>query len=160
MDVSGVGSCCVDVSGVGSCCVDVSGASSCCVDVSGASSCCVADATAEVVLETLSETVNATVVPEKKSVVARRMIAEVEAALRTESAASVSARFSEYQLEFPKLFAILLNRDYPRDVLSLMIAQLEKVENGRTSQHDASVAVGSVLVNQFVKPQFGHASPK
>ena len=125
----------LDVSG--SCCVDVSG--SCCVDVSGAR--CVA---AE---------------PEKKSIVARRMIAEVEAALKTESAASVSARFSEYQLEFPKLFAILLNRDYPRDVLSLMIAQLEKVENGKTTQHDASVAVGSVLVAQFVKPQFDHASP-
>ena len=148
VDVSG-GGCCVDVSG-GGCCVDVSGG--CCVDVSGGSGC----AAAEVVLETLSETV----VPEKKSVVARRMIAEVEEALRTESAASVSARFSEYQLEFPKLFAILLSRDYPRDVLSLMIAQLEKVENGRTSQHDASVAVGSVLVAQFVKPQFDHASPK
>ena len=97
--------------------------------------------------------------PEKKSVVARRMIEEVERALLTESPASVSSRFAEYQLEFPKLFATLLNRDYPRDVLELMIAQIEKVESGRTSQHDASVAVGSVLVNQFVKPQMGLANP-
>ena len=99
-------------------------------------------------------------VPEKKSVVARRMIEEVEKALLTESPAVVSSRFAEYQLEFPKLFATLLNRDYPRDVLGLMISQIEKVESGRMSQHDASVAVGSVLVNQFVKPQMGSANPK
>jgi len=30
--------------------------------------------------------------------------------------------------------------------------QLEKMENGQISQHDASVAVGSVLVDKFVKP--------
>ena len=98
--------------------------------------------------------------PEKKSVVARRMIAEVEEALKTESPASVAARFVEYQQEFPKLFAILLNRDYPRDVLSMMLSQLEKVESGRTSQHDASVVVGGALVNQFVKPQLGLSNPK
>ena len=97
---------------------------------------------------------------EKKSVVARRMIAEVEEALKTQTPAQVSAQFSDYQSEFPKLFAILLNRDYPRDVLSLMLLQLEKIEAGKTSQHDASVAVGSVLVNQFVKPQLGLSSQK
>lgn len=102
----------------------------------------------------------ATEPPEKKSVVARRMIAEVEEALKTESPASVAARFVEYQQEFPKLFAILLNRDYPRDVLSMMLSQLEKVESGRTSQHDASVVVGGALVNQFVKPQLGLSNPK
>ena len=98
--------------------------------------------------------------PEKKSVVARRMIEEVGEALKTESPASVSARFSDYQAEFPKLFAILLNRDYPRDVLLMMIAQIENVENGKTSKHDASVAVGAVLVDRFVKPQLGPATPK
>jgi len=30
--------------------------------------------------------------------------------------------------------------------------QLEKMEDGQISQHDASVAVGSVLVEKFVKP--------
>jgi hypothetical protein len=88
------------------------------------------------------------------------MIEEVREALKTESPASVSARFSDYQAEFPKLFAILLNRDYPRDVLSMMIAQIENVESGKTSKHDASVAVGAVLVDRFVKPQLGPATPK
>ena len=98
--------------------------------------------------------------PEKKSIVAKRMIEEVRNALKTESPAAVSARFSDYQAEFPKLFAILLNRDYPHDVLSMMIAQIEGVENGKMSKHDASVAVGAVLVERFVKPQLGPANPK
>ena len=97
-------------------------------------------------------------VVEKKSVRARRMIQEVEAALKIGNAASVSAQFSEHQLEFPTLFAILLRRDYPRDVLASLLSQLEKVESGQTSQHDASVAVGGVLVDRFVKPQLGLSS--
>jgi hypothetical protein len=151
----------LDLSGAVCCTYDLSANPvTCILDVSGGGpkacepSCC--ECSCEVA-ETATVPVAA---PEKKSVVARRMIAEVEKALQTESAASVSSRFAEYQLEFPKLFATLLNRDYPRDVLGLMIAQIEKVENGRMSQHDASVAVGSVLVNQFVKPQMGNANPK
>ena len=90
---------------------------------------------------------------EKKSVRARRMMEEVQEALKTQTPASVAARFPDWEAEFPKLFATLLRPDYPRAVLGMMIDQLEQVENGKTTQHDASVAVGGVLVNQFVKPQ-------
>jgi hypothetical protein len=96
-----------------------------------------------------------TVVTEPKSVRARRMIEEVTAALTTESPAQVSAQFSDYQKEFPRIFAMLLTRTYPADMLEMMLQQLESVEDGRTSQHNASVHVGTVLVDQFVKPQLG-----
>ena len=91
--------------------------------------------------------------PEKKSVVARRMIAEVSEALKTQTAATVMSQFVDYQTEFPTLFATLLRPDYPRGVLEMMLSQLEAVESGKTTQHDASV-----LVNQFVKPQLSPAS--
>lgn len=94
-----------------------------------------------------------TVVTEPKSVRARRMIEEVNAALAAESAAQVSSRFSDYQKEFPRIFAMLITRSYPEDLLEMMLRQLESVEDGRTSQHNASVHVGTVLVDQFVKPQ-------
>ncbi len=94
-----------------------------------------------------------TVVMEPKSVRARRMIEEVTAALTSESAAQVSSRFSDYQKEFPRIFAMLITRSYPEDLLEMMLRQLESVEDGRTSQHNASVHVGTVLVDQFVKPQ-------
>ena len=96
-----------------------------------------------------------TVVTEAKSVRARRMITEVTTALKAESPAQVSSRFSDYQKEFPRIFAMLISRSYPEDLLEMMLRQLESVEDGRTSQHNASVHVGTVLVDQFVKPQLG-----
>jgi hypothetical protein len=35
----------------------------------------------------------------------------------------------------------------------MMVDQLERVERGSVSQHNASVAVGTVLVDRIVKPQ-------
>ena len=99
------------------------------------------------------------VATELRSIRARRMIAEVNAALATESPAQVSSRFSDYQKEFPRIFAMLITRTYPTDVLEMMLRQLESVEDGRTSQHNASVHVGTVLVDQFVKPQLAGSPP-
>jgi hypothetical protein len=92
---------------------------------------------------------------EKKSVKVRRMIAEVNEAMKTKVASSVAAQFPDYEKEFPAIFKILVNPNpalYPPNVLEMMIAQLEKIESGSSSQHDASVAVGAVLVDKFVKP--------
>ncbi len=90
---------------------------------------------------------------EQKSVRARRMITEVESALETQTPAQVSAHFGEFQREFPKIFEMLLTRTYNRGFLEMMLQQLERMERGAVSQHDASVAVGTVLVEEIVKPQ-------
>lgn len=92
-----------------------------------------------------------------KSERARRMIFEVEKALETETPAQVASRFSEEQAEFPRIFEMLLTRNYNRSFLEMMLQQLERVESGRVSQHDASVAVGKVLVDEIVKPQLKNA---
>jgi hypothetical protein len=81
------------------------------------------------------------------------MVTDVEAALATQTPAQVSSQFAEYQREFPKIFEMLLTRTYRRDFLDMMIGQLERVERGATSQHNASVAVGTLLVEEIVKPQ-------
>ncbi len=91
--------------------------------------------------------------PETRSVRVRRMIQDVETALQTQTAAQVSAQFAEYQTEFPRIFEMLLTRTYNRDLMAMMIDQYERVERGTKSQHDASVAVGTVLVDKIVKPQ-------
>ena len=90
---------------------------------------------------------------EPRSVRARRMIAEIEEALETQTPAQVVSRFPAWQTEFPKIFEILLSRTYKRDFLEMMLQQLEKVERGTVSQHNASVAVGTMLVEKVVKPQ-------
>lgn len=97
---------------------------------------------------------------EKRSVMARRMIQEVEAALETQTPAQVASQFAEYQKAFPKIFEMLLTRTYNREYMSVMLDQLERIESGRTSQHDASVAVGAVLVDGIVKPQLRAAGKK
>lgn len=81
------------------------------------------------------------------------MIIDVETALTTQTPAQVSTQFADYQREFPKIFEMLLTRTYRRDFLEMMLQQLERVERGTTSQHNASVAVGTVLVDEIVKPQ-------
>jgi hypothetical protein len=61
---------------------------------------------------------------EPRSVRVRRMILDIEDALKTETPAQVSSRFAEYQKEFPKIFELLLSRNYTRDILAMMIDQL------------------------------------
>ena len=100
-----------------------------------------------------------TVFTEPRSAVARRMIQEVTEALAVESPAQVSGKFSDYQKEFPRIFAMLLTRSYPEELLEMMLRQLEAVEDGRTSQHNASVQVGTVLVDRYVKPDLAGIPP-
>lgn len=88
------------------------------------------------------------------------MILEVEDALRTQTPAQVSANFAEWQTEFPKMFEMVLSRTYNREIMAVMLDQLERVERGNTSQHNASVAVGTILVDRIVKPQLDAAGAK
>jgi hypothetical protein len=90
----------------------------------------------------------------------RQWVLEVEEALRTQSPAQVSADFAEFQAEFPRIFEMVLTRTYPRDILEMMLKQLEKMEAGTMSQHNASVAVGGALVDRFVKPQLANTPKK
>jgi len=97
---------------------------------------------------------------ERRSVKARRMIEEVETALQTQTAAQVCSQFAEWQKEFPKIFEMLISQSYNRNFLNVMLEQLDKVERGVVSQHNASVAVGTLLVDGIVKPQLKNAGKK
>jgi hypothetical protein len=94
---------------------------------------------------------------EKRSVRIRRMIEELETALQTMTQTQVVSRFPEWQTEFPRIFTMVLSRTYDRDIMETMIQQFERVEQGKKSQHDASVTVGGVLVDKIVKPQLANA---
>jgi hypothetical protein len=92
-----------------------------------------------------------------KSQRVRNYIQQVEDALSTQTAAQVSSQFADFQKEFPKIFEMVLTRTYPRDLMAMMLDNLDKIERGARSQHDASVAVGTVLVDRIVKPQLAAA---
>jgi hypothetical protein len=97
---------------------------------------------------------------EPRSVRVKRMIVEVEEALQTMTPLQVSTQFAEWQSEFPKIFEMVLTRTYNREIMAIMIEQFERVERGSKSQHDASVSVGTVLVDRIVKPQLAAAGKK
>ena len=97
---------------------------------------------------------------EPRSVRVKRMIVEVEEALQTMTPLHVSTQFAEWQSEFPKIFEMVLTRTYNREIMAIMIEQFERVERGSKSQHDASVSVGTVLVDRIVKPQLAAAGKK
>ena len=88
-----------------------------------------------------------------RSALLRQMILDVEEALKTKTPAQVSTEFAEYQKDYPTVFETLLQKNYRRDILAMMVDQLDKVERGMVTQHNASVAVGTVIVDRIVKPQ-------
>jgi hypothetical protein len=85
------------------------------------------------------------------------MILDIEEAMKTKTPAQIGTEFADYQKEFPSIFAMLLKKDYRRDILAMMVDQLDKMERGDVSQHNASVNVGTILVDRIVKPQLGNA---
>jgi len=74
-------------------------------------------------------------------------------ALQTQTPAQVMTQFADFQKQFPQIFQLVLTRTYPRDIMAILLDNLDRVERGTRSQHDASVAVGTVLVDRIVKPQ-------
>ena len=90
----------------------------------------------------------------------RAVILDIEDAMKTMSPAQIASQFADYQKEFPSIFAMLLKKDYRRDILAMMVDQLDKMEQGDLSQHNASVAVGTMLVDRIVKPQLKGAERK
>ena len=88
---------------------------------------------------------------ESRSARVRLMVEEVTTALLSSSAAVVASQFPNYQTEFPRLFAMLLVPNFDRTILERLIQQMEQVEKGKTTQHQASVSVGTVLVDTYVK---------
>jgi IS4 transposase len=88
-----------------------------------------------------------------KSARVREMILDIEDAMKTKTPAQIGAEFADYQKEFPSIFAMLLKKDYRRDILAMMVDQLDKMERGDLTQHNASVNVGTMLVDRIVKPQ-------
>lgn len=97
---------------------------------------------------------------EPRSVYVKRLVQEIEHALETQTGAQVSTQFADFQKDFPKIFEMVVGRNYKREFLSMMLDQLDKKERGKTTQHDASVAVGTLLVERIVKPQLANAGKK
>ena len=96
----------------------------------------------------------------RRSVGARRMVDAVRAAqARGLKPAEIEAlpEMTQWKADYPRLFAMVNDPAHSPAMLYAMLAQLEAVEQGQRSTHDASVVVGTMLVNSYVRPQLGMA---
>jgi hypothetical protein len=92
----------------------------------------------------------------KRSVGARAMVEAIKAAQkRGLSKEEIEKELALEKENYPKLFGMVLDPRHSPAMLYAMLAQLEAVEDGAKSTHDASVAVGTILVNSFVRPKLG-----
>lgn len=66
---------------------------------------------------------------------------------------NVSTQFFEFENKYPTLFRKLVEEDCDQQQLNFMLSKLDQVRTGTQSQHDASVVVGQVLVDKYVKPE-------
>ncbi len=99
---------------------------------------------------------DATVRASKRSVGARTMVDAIKAArARGLTPSEIEAELAQWKEEYPRLFAMVLDPSHSPVLLNAMLAQLEAVEEAQRSTHDASVMIGTMLVNSFVRPKLG-----
>jgi hypothetical protein len=92
----------------------------------------------------------------KRSVTARQMVSAARAAAaRGLGADAIRAELGSQVEEYPKLFEMVMDPSHSPAMLDAILTQLEAVETGRRTTHDASVLVGTMLVNSFVRPKLG-----
>ena len=59
----------------------------------------------------------------------------------------------EFANNFPHLFIMVAsNEGYDKSTLDTMLGMIDKMAQSNLSQHDASIKVGSLLMNKFAKP--------
>ncbi len=69
-----------------------------------------------------------------------------------DSEETISSRVPDFVEQYPHLFKKLINHE-DLSPIQTMLAMLDRMGEGRLSQHQASVIVGKRLVDKFVTPQ-------
>jgi hypothetical protein len=64
----------------------------------------------------------------------------------------IKKKYSEFEEKYPKLFENVVSKDFDIDNLKYMLNQMNEISENNLSQHDASVGVGGMLVDKYIKP--------
>lgn len=62
------------------------------------------------------------------------------------------SKYPEFSSNYPTLFDKLFEPKFDKSILLNMMDQKQQIDSNLLSQHDASVKVGELLVNKYVKP--------
>jgi hypothetical protein len=61
-------------------------------------------------------------------------------------------KYPEFARDYPHLLEKLYENNFDLETLRYMLNQKQKMDTNKLSEHDASVKVGTVLVDKYVKP--------
>jgi len=73
---------------------------------------------------------------------------------------SMKSQYSYLYNNYEPIFGISCSKSYDYNRLATMLGLAQKVKSNQVSEHDASVQVGQILVDQIVKPQLDSAGVK
>ena len=91
----------------------------------------------------------------ERSAFIRSHIDQIKSMIKSgHSVDDIKSVFPDFSEQYPNLLEMLLRPGgFDENSLSLMIRMLEKMGQGKASQHEASIQVGQHLLNSYVKPQ-------
>jgi hypothetical protein len=90
--------------------------------------------------------------PVERAKYIREMIANITIWIaQGDSEEIIKFRCPDFVESYPELFKKIINRE-DLSPIRVMLASLDKMGEGKLSQHDASIIVGKTLVEKFVKP--------
>lgn len=61
--------------------------------------------------------------------------------------------YEEFKTEYPVLYKTCKSKKFEQRQLKFFLMKLRQIEENKTSEHDASVSIGTLLVDKYVKPQ-------
>lgn len=61
-------------------------------------------------------------------------------------------KYPDFAQHYPTLFEKLFDPNLDITTLRYMLAQKEKMNSNKLTEHDASIKVGTLLVDKYVKP--------
>ena len=61
-------------------------------------------------------------------------------------------KYPLFKENYPTLFEKLFDTTFDKKLLNLMLEEKKNIDSNTVSQHNASVKIGEVLVNKYVKP--------
>jgi hypothetical protein len=70
----------------------------------------------------------------------------------TESLDFYESKYPGFSSNYPVLSEKLFEKDLDKDTLKYLLNEKQKIAQNKTTQHDASIKVGSLLVDRYVKP--------
>ena len=66
---------------------------------------------------------------------------------------NASIEFADFKLTYPTLFKKICDNTCDRQQLEMLLQRLEQIQSSQKTQYDASVEVGQILVDKYVKPK-------